>query len=205
MLLNFDYDGVIVDSFDQLLSLVIQAQQSLGLGRPPIAEDFRKIENLAFEDLGRRIGLPENQVFHYEARIFELQKEQWDVRPFSRIVPIFEKLAMSHTLVVITSSQSEAVAATLESFGLGSAVSRVLGGELGSTKAERIEQSRREFSCSAQDTFMVGDAISDIRQGKLAGVKTIAVSWGYQDRELLERERPDFIFDNPDELLQIGM
>jgi len=111
---------------------------------------------------------------------------------------------VSHTLVVITSSQGAAVAATLDDFGLGCAVTRVLGGERGSTKAERIEQSRREYSFNAQDTFLVGDAISDIRQGKLAGVKTIAVSWGHQDRELRERENPDFIFDNPDELLQIG-
>lgn len=94
------------------------------------------------------------------------------------------------------------MAATLDSLGLGGAVSRVLDGELGSTKTEHMEKSRRGYSFSAQDTFMVGDAIRAIRQGQLAAVTTITVSWGYQHRELLEEEQLDVIVDHPDELLQ---
>jgi len=203
MLLNFDYDGVIVDSFDQFLSLIVRAQQSLGHGRPPIAKDFREMESLTFEGLGQRLGLSGDQLLQLERKVFALQKEQWEVEVFPRIVPVFKELALSHTLVVITQNQSEVVTATLEDLDLGSAVSRVLGGELGSSKAERIGQACREFSFTTQDTFMVGDAISDIRQGKSAGVGTIAVTWGYQDRELLAREEPDFVLDRPDELLTI--
>jgi phosphoglycolate phosphatase len=203
VLFNFDYDGVIVDSFDQLLDLAVQAWRPFSCGRPPTADDFRRIENLTFEDLGRRIGLAENQVSDYVARVFELQKEQWTVEVFPEIIPTFRQLAASHTLVVITASQSEAVAATLEEFGLGDCVSTVLGGELGTTKAERISQSRETHSFAVSDTFMVGDAISDIRQGKAAGVKTIAVTWGFQDRELLEKESPDFIIDLPTDLLKV--
>ncbi len=204
MLFNFDYDGVIVDSFNQLLHLAVQAYKPSSCCRPPIAEDFRRIENLAFEDLGRRIGLCGDQISEYVARCFKLQNEQWNVDVFPDIVPTLLQLASSHVLVIITSSQSAAVATTLEEFGLGSSISAILGGELGTTKAERIIQSRKKYSFEERDTFMVGDAISDIRQGKLAGVKTIAVSWGFQDRELLENESPDSIIDFPGDLLKVA-
>jgi phosphoglycolate phosphatase len=96
------------------------------------------------------------------------------------------------------------VSNTLEEFGLDKAISRVMGGDLGSTKAERIEQSRREFQSDLQNSLMVGDAISDVRQGKLAGVRTVAVTWGFQERELLEQEAPDFVINNPKDLLKIA-
>jgi phosphoglycolate phosphatase len=203
VLLNFDYDGVIVDSFDQLLSLTVRAQEALSVGRMPTANDFRTIENLTFEDLGRLIGIPEEKLSRYGQIIFDLQAENWTVDVFPEIVPVFEKLSQENKLVVITSSRTTAVLENLNSFGLGAVISMVLGGELGLTKAQRIEEARNDFGVECQDTFMIGDAISDIRQGKIAGVRTIATAWGFQERALLERESPDFIADHPRELLEI--
>ena len=58
MLMLFDYDGVIVDSFMPLLDLCIEAQGDIGAGRAPVAVDFQTIESLTFDDLGRLIGIP---------------------------------------------------------------------------------------------------------------------------------------------------
>ena len=203
MLLNFDYDGVIVDSFDQLLELAIAAQENLDSGRPPTGEDFRTIENLTFDDLARRIGLSDDVVGRYAQEVFELQKQRWNVAVFPEIVPVFQELAEQHTLVVITASQSDAVSETLKDFGLYCAISQVLGGELGATKSARIAMSREAFHFDRSDTFMIGDAISDIRQGKLAQVQTVAVTWGFQDLELLKIEKPDFVVDEPRDLLKL--
>lgn len=204
MLMLFDYDGVIVDSFAPLLELCIQAQRSLGLGRPPTRTDFRTIENLTFNDLGRSIGVPEDMVSAYTGRVFELQKKSWPVSLFPCVAQVLSELSAQHILAVITSSQTEAVTTTLRAAGLGKAISAVLGGECGKRKAERISMLRGRYAASSADTFMIGDAISDIREGKLAGVRTIAVSWGFQERELLSKEHPDFLVDAPQELLRIA-
>jgi phosphoglycolate phosphatase len=204
VLINLDYDGVIVDSFDQLLNLAVQAQRSFGIGRPPTRNDLRTIENLTVYELGRRIGLPENLALEYENEIFRLQGENWVVKVFPDIVPVLKELAKKNTLVVITASQSDIVADTLTEFGLDKAISKVLGGDLGLSKAERIEQSRKELKSDLQNCLMVGDAISDVRQGKRAGVRTVAVTWGFQDRDLLMQESPDFVINNPKDLLKIA-
>ena len=203
MLINFDYDGVIVDSFNQLLDIARRAQALVGRGRAPIPADFQTMENLAFDDLGRRIGLAEDMISDYTRRIFELQQKHWEVEMFPGMASVFEALAAEHTLVVITSSQSDAVAETLKNFGLGAVFSGVRGGELGTSKAERITAAREAYSFACDETLMVGDAISDVREGKRAGVRTVAVAWGYQDRQLLENESPDFMANKPFDLIPI--
>ena len=183
--------------------LAAQAQQEIGGGRAPVPEDFQRIENLAFEDFALRIGLSEDVVPAFMEKIFGLQKEHWKFDVFSEVIPVLKQLSKDHHLVVVTSSQSDSVVENLEHFDLRNLFSNVLGGELGLSKSERISRSCEEVGIPKEQTYMVGDAISDIRQGKIAGVTTIAVSWGYQDRELLLAEEPDFMVDEPSELLEI--
>lgn len=204
MLMLFDYDGVIVDSFGPLLKLCIAAQRSMGVGRPPTRADFRTIENLTFSDLGRLIGVPENMVDAYAGRVFDLQKKNWSVNLFPGVAKVLSELSEQHILAIITSSQTEAITTTLRVAGVAGTISAVLGGESGKSKADRIAMLQSRYSASSTDTFMTGDAVSDIRAGKRAGVRTIAVSWGFQDREFLSREHPDFLIDAPVELLRIA-
>ena len=93
--------------------------------------------------------------------------------------------------------------ASLQDFGLGGAISMVRGGESGRSKAESISAVRSSYAAVPGETAMVGDAVSDIRAGKEAGVRTVAVSWGFQDRELLLREAPDILIEDPEELLTV--
>ena len=52
------------------------------------------------------------------------------------------------------------------------------------------------------DILFIGDSIYDIRTGKNAGMKTVAVTWGYQPKEQLIAENPDFIADSPAEIIE---
>ena len=203
MLLNFDYDGVIVDSLSQLLAIAITAQQQLGAGRTPTIADFATITQLTFTDLGRQIGLAEQQLADYAETVFSLQKSTGMAVPklFSGMAQVLSALSQQHCLVIITASSSTTVLQTLQRYELDTVFSAVLGGELGLSKTQRIEQARERYQFDTDATVMIGDAISDIRAGKMAGVTTIAVTWGFQDSGLLIREQPDYLVHTPDELL----
>ena len=47
-----------------------------------------------------------------------------------------------------------------------------------------------------EECIFVGDSQADVRAGKAAGVRTVAVATGVGDRGELEAESPDFVFDN---------
>ncbi len=46
------------------------------------------------------------------------------------------------------------------------------------------------------ECVFVGDSRADMRAGRAAGVRTVAVATGVSTREELEAESPDFVFDN---------
>jgi phosphoglycolate phosphatase len=204
MLLNFDYDGVIVDSLGNLLDLTIKAQELVDVGRTPTRNDFATLEDMTYEELARVIEIPQGKIPSFIETVRDLER-----RPpaptflFPHISTVFEQLARDHQIVVITASTTETVTQILEENGLKQTVAKVMGGELGLSKTKRIVMAQADFNSDPDDTVMVGDAISDIRQGKLAKVKTVAVTWGFQSRELLIAENPDHLADTPTDLLTI--
>jgi phosphoglycolate phosphatase len=54
-----------------------------------------------------------------------------------------------------------------------------------------------------EKTFYVGDTVGDIKEARLAGVKTVAVTWGWHNKERLEMASPDYVIETPDDLLKI--
>ena len=50
---------------------------------------------------------------------------------------------------------------------------------------------------------MIGDTVSDMEQGKAAGVVTIAVSWGWHAIEWIRTVQPDYEAYQPQDLIDI--
>ena len=204
MLCLFDYDGVIADSFDSLLGVCVEAQKMLGEGRAPRSQDFQEIENLTFEELGRMIGISDGKCTAYARSVFEIQQKGWQVSPFPEVIDVVKQLSAAHTVCVVTNSQDDAVGTALDRFGIGKAITAVMGSDSGITKVERIGRLKEVYAPDDGSVYMIGDTIGDIRAGKQAGVRTVAITWGFQSRDLLAREAPDHLVDSPQELLSLA-
>lgn len=61
----------------------------------------------------------------------------------------------------------------------------------------------KEMECKPECIFFVGDSAVDIETAKNAGMKSIAVTWGYRDANELQAANPDFCIHKPSELLAI--
>ncbi len=59
----------------------------------------------------------------------------------------------------------------------------------------------REMKRRAADVRFVGDSTIDILTAHNAGMKSVAVSWGYRDKNELEAAGPAWLIDQPAELL----
>jgi phosphoglycolate phosphatase len=204
MLINFDFDGVIADTFDHLLKICQTAQTELGSGRPPVADDLRLVENLTFDGLAARLGIPETDMVRFADIAFTLQRSQVpEIKFFHGMRELLLQLQQKAKIAIITSGDTAVVRGYLVENGLGDAVSTIAGGERRLPKSTSLLDNMSRFSSTPDRTWMIGDAVSDIRQGRKAGVGTVAVSWGFQARSLLEREAPDFLVDSPQELQAI--
>ena len=204
MLLHFDYDGVLVDSFDQLLSAFQRTAADTGLGRPPTRDDFETIEDLNAAGLAALLGVPEPDIDRYTRRAHAiLEADGYEPAMFPGIPDLLMALWGHHTLVIVTSNYDHLVRQGLARNGVDECVSLVLDAWQPGTKGEKIGHALKRFRVPPREAFMIGDTRGDIRHGRAAGVRTAGVTWGYQTRATLTKESPDYIVDSPGELLRL--
>lgn len=203
-LVNFDYDGVLVDSLSRILRLITRAQADLGIGRPPSIEDLQNLANLHPTDLALSLGIPLEKIPELAAKVSEIYRvDQSLPSMFPGIPGVIRQIARSSIIAVITLNLRDEVLGVLSAYGLQDCVSLIMDGADPRPKRERIGWALQHFAVEPKNAYMVGDARSDIREGKAAGVRTVAVTWGYQPREALAAEDPDFVAECPEELISI--
>lgn len=70
-------------------------------------------------------------------------------------------------------------------------------------KHVEIKRLIKKSNLEKYEAIYVGDEVRDVEACKKAGVKVIAVCWGYNSKKALKKEKPDFIIDKPEEILRI--
>jgi len=203
-LIIFDYDGVIVDSLDTNLKIAALACQKIGYPVPPSKADIEQLENIAFDDIGRQIGVPEKKIQKFTGIVFGLLAQNAISPPiFPGIKSVIQQLRKKSHLAVITTNVKIAVNQVLERGGLGQDIDLVMGAEQNGSKSEKICQAMAAFNVSSGFTYMIGDAVSDIREAHKAGVNSIAVNWGYHSREKLLQASPGHMVNTPEDIMAI--
>ncbi|MBL7661622.1 HAD family hydrolase [bacterium] len=203
MLLCFDFDGVIVDSLRDNLDLINESQRRLKQGRAVRREDLATLSSMTFQAVGQLIGIEREKIEEFTRVIYDLQKEtDHQAGCFYGVREVLQELSQKNTLVIVSASESESIWEFLRREKLNNFITEALGGESYTSKAERIRQALQIFQIAANETYMIGDSRSDIREGKTAGVRTIGAAWGYQAAEVLRLEAPDYIAASPRDLLE---
>jgi phosphoglycolate phosphatase-like HAD superfamily hydrolase len=202
MLLCFDYDGVLVDSLSQQFRLVCEAQRRLAAGRIPVRGDFATIEDLSYDGFARHIGIPTDKWPEWRALAMDLLASDKETPPvFPDVLPVVAELGTRFPIAIITSNVRDVVERCLREEGLSSYVENIFDGKMRGSKAEKLMEAAKKSGIPISSTYMIGDTRGDLRHARTAGAKSIACGWGYQSREALSAENPDFFAAIPRELL----
>ena len=59
-----------------------------------------------------------------------------------------------------------------------------------------------KLGCRTEDTCFIGDSEVDVLTAKNSGMCSVAVSWGFRSRSILEMSEPDIIVDTPTQLFE---
>ena len=68
---------------------------------------------------------------------------------------------------------------------------------------DSVLKATKILGAKPENTLYVGDSDVDIQTAKNSNLKSVGVTWGFRDRELLEEEGADFIINTPCELLEL--
>ena len=60
-----------------------------------------------------------------------------------------------------------------------------------------------EIKVEKEEVLYIGDSDVDVYTGRAAGVKTVAVKWGYRSTKVLMEAKPDYIIESPKEIMKV--
>jgi phosphoglycolate phosphatase len=199
-LIIFDYDGVLIDSLSNAISAGEEFCRSVAHDRVPTEETIGSLENMTYPEIARSIGLPPEQAERFSSHVF--QRFQ-DIGPsmafFPEIEPLLHRMAAKN-IAIVSGNVKHVISAKLASHGLAEKITCIFGALEPGDKAEKIRNACRHFGADVGRSCMIGDSVSDIRYAKRAGVQSIAATWGWQWRDRLVKENPDFIVNSVQEL-----
>jgi len=199
----FDFDGTIANTLDSIIDIMNGLSDEFG---------FRKIKENDVEYLrGKR---PREILKHLGISIFKLpfviRKTRREINshiallsPSVDLLPILKLLKENDCHIgIVTTNIEENVkkflhANNLDLFDFFYTVKNIFG------KDRILSKIIKEMKVEKSDVYFVGDEVRDIEAGKKVGIKTIAVSWGYNTKDALDKEDPDYLVDSPVELEKI--
>lgn len=203
-LIIFDYDGVLADTLDDLIQFGQEACNQLGVKHVVTQNDLSHLEVMSFATFGRACEVPEPLVDEFVKISLNLFAEKESPPAiFGGLSEVIQHFSTKQKLAIVTTNSSQNVHAFLAKHGLDSLVHAVYGVDTPGSKAQKISMARERFTNHEEAVFMIGDALSDVRAAKEAGVSSIAATWGHQSLETLQRGEPDFVVHSPRELIEV--
>ena len=198
----FDFDGVLVDSLEVYERRVKFCLEKIGKPIIQSRNDFLDLFEDNFYDgiIKKGIDLTE---FMNASRSIPTKDDYEQMTPFSPILPVLAELKKNNILTVVSSNISHVIHVILSKYGFNGCFREVMGADFGYSKEEKILHALKSFQMEKDRTYYVGDTVGDIKEARLAGVKTVAVTWGWHAKDKLETASPDYLIEVPDDLLTI--
>ncbi len=101
-----------------------------------------------------------------------------------------------------TSKRVDFAEQILTMFGLQELFSFLNGGEIGVHKWQQLKQLREDKTIHA-NSIMIGDRDVDLIAAHKNQLPSAAVLWGYGSMTELKKENPDYIFKQPQQLVEL--
>ena len=202
----FDLDGTLVDSRGAYLEAAETAFASTGQREvdASIATEIpRRLEqDLPIDDLITGVDVKKFKEIYLRA-YYQATIEK--TRPFPNIADTLGKLSSTAKLAVTTRRNipEKEVKRELAKLGLAKHIQKIVTSQdtlKPKPSPEALIKCAKHLGVRIRDCAVVGDSVVDIRAGKNAGAHTVAVLSGIFCRQELEREKPDLILQNVNEL-----
>ncbi|HDZ54988.1 MAG TPA: phosphoglycolate phosphatase [Pseudomonas xinjiangensis] len=207
-LVMFDLDGTLVDSVPDLAAAVDLMLERRD--RPPAGvERVRDWVGNGAAVLVRRAlagGLDHSMVDDDDAQaalddfLQAYSGEHVLTRVYAGVPEILDWLAgQGIVMAVVTNKPQRFVAPLLQEMGLGNYFQWLVGGD--TLPVQKPDPAALDFvmgkaGVSREQAVFVGDSRNDVLAARAAGVKVIAVTYGYNHGRPIEAEKPDLLVDS---------
>mgnify|MGYP001814793669 CR=1 FL=1 len=200
----FDFDGTIADTYEQLIKLANELADEFNY-KPISQSELLRLKNLSSWEIIKQAQIPLFKIpFLFKRIQKELNKEIERINIFPEIETVLHQLkARGYQLGIITSNTEKNVKNVLAKYELSHLFDFIYAETTIFGKHRIIGEVIRTKKIDRGDIIYVGDETRDIRSAQKSRVAIVAVAWGFHSREILAKQKPEFIVDRPLELLDV--
>jgi phosphoglycolate phosphatase len=201
--LIFDFDGTIADTLSAIIRMINEHAHEFNI-RPLDAKDVEDLRGLSNTEILKKYKIPLVKV---PALMLRSQKElhhrMHEVNLFPGIRELVIELKKTgFGLGILTSNSEENVlkllrARDLDVFDFIHSESNFLG------KNRALLHLLRQHGLDKENVVYVGDEVRDIEACQKIPIDIVAVSWGFNRREMLGKHLPTYLVDSAEEIRAI--
>lgn len=197
----FDFDGTIADSFPKWVEVFHKLSAEFGY-HDLTEQQIQELRNKSYKEIFKTVNISVFKIPFIVKRARVLLAETIPTtEPIKDLKEILLKLhKQGYKLGILTSNSQESVQQflknhDLEIFDLIYTGSSLFG------KDKILKKLIKEQNLNPEDVIYIGDEVRDIASAQKVGIKIIAVSWGFSNKEILEKHQPSAIIDHPSQLI----
>ena len=195
----FDFDGTIAETIPVTLKAIEAAYADNGL---PVPSEAEIVAHFGANEYGMFLKMtPDHADGLFEAYIreFVAVHQKFPQKPFDGIVAAIRKIRDAGWKIgLVTGKHIRAAEKAIEIYGLSGLFDDIrCGGINGSIKTQNISELLEIWSIAPQNTWYIGDVVSDVIDSRAAGVHPLSAAWTHSNlTELaaLEAAKPEEIF-----------
>lgn len=199
-LIIFDFDGVIADSFDTFYPLIRDGMNKIGISihEKGYRELFNTNIHKGFENLIQ--DKEKHKIFNkFRADHYNKYYAKNPPKIFLGIKKILKKLSKNYILTIASSGKKYNITWLLKKSGSHKHFDLIMATDE-KTKENMLREIMEKHGADAKHTIMITDTVGDIKIAKKIGLKTIAVTWGFQNSKTLKKSKPDKLLSKVDDL-----
>lgn len=195
----FDFDGTIADSLYGVLAMYERAHKR---DIPISTEDIEGFRNKSLVRIARDMRIP-----LWKFIPLGLFGRRWFRRYIDRVKTyegIPELLRDLHrrniSVYILSTNRAENIHDFLKAHGLEDYVRAVYGKAFILNKTPKLRLLMHQENLEPSEVVYVGDEIVDVMAARRADIESVAVTWGYTSRDILQKTNPDVLIDKVTEL-----
>lgn len=197
----FDFDGTIADSFDYVADFLAGEA-----GLSDLSDTKRQeLRGLSMAAMASKLGFHwwDGPKLMFKGRR-RLNKSIKDLNSFAGMPELIRKLhAEGHELFVLSSNSTRNLKAFLHKHDIYQYILQIYGGVGMFSKGPALRKLLKQQNLEIANAVYVGDELRDIEAAQSIGLRAIAVSWGFANRDDLKDAKPAGLADTPEELLRV--
>lgn len=208
----FDLDGTLLNSLEDLCDSVNYALNKMGYNKRNI-DEVRSFVGDGVDILIKR-ALPNGSDERVQKDCLSIFKKHYEIHKKDKTVPyvgitelLYELKNMGVSMAIVSNKYDLAVKELNEEI-FGNLINTAIGTNEKIRKkphTDGVMAALKELGLKKSEVIYAGDSDVDMMTAHNAGIDVIGVTWGFRDRELLEKMKANYIADNPTDITKIVM